>query len=260
MSMVVRTLLAAALAAPLALFAAPAAAAADKAACGNIELVGSGECHFEWSGGCKANCEPLNLTAACDGQCNATIQASCNASCSGTCQADCQVDPGSFSCSGHCAASCGASCEARCQGAGDKAACASYCQADCKHGCDVKCDAVAPTASCDAKCQGSCGGSCDAQANFDCSYACTATMKGGCEVACEQPNGALFCGGQYVHVEDFWGCIAYLESQLQLNISVTGNIGISCATAPTRRAPWDVGGATVAALGLGLVLARRRRS
>ena len=71
----------------LAIFAPAQALAADADACGNIELVAVGECHFEFSGGCKASCEPVSFVAACDGACNADLDASCTASCATDCRA-----------------------------------------------------------------------------------------------------------------------------------------------------------------------------
>jgi hypothetical protein len=70
------------------------AAAASLAACGNIHVEAEAECKVEFEGGCTAQCEPVNFTAACaadlkvgcDGPCNV----SASAECTGSCQADCE--------------------------------------------------------------------------------------------------------------------------------------------------------------------------
>src|SRR5262245_45970668 len=86
------------------LFAGTSSAATGAEACGNIELLAVGECHFEFSGGCQAKCEPLSFRAACDGECNVAIDASCTADCRASCDASCQADPGSFDCRAECTA------------------------------------------------------------------------------------------------------------------------------------------------------------
>ena len=265
--------------------------------CGNIDVEANAQCEVKASGGCTVDdCTPVScsatLYAECQGQCNATPP-SCDVSCQGSCEADCNVDPGSFDCSADCTGSCDASCSGDCSAkcASDansaecEAKCEGTCKATCQGDCDASCTGTPPEATCQAKCQGSCQGSCNAQAHLDCQLSCRAegeaSCTGGCEVACEQPEGALFCDGQYVdHGGNLDSCVAALKDKL--NIEVTGyatadasgqcsgstcegeasaKAGASCAMVPGSRGhgPWSI------ALGLGLVafgagMRRRRRN
>jgi len=227
--------------------------------CGNIELTAIGECHLEFSGGCKAKCTPVNFVASCDGECNADISVDCSASCEADCSASCTADPGSFDCSADCSASCDATAAAHCD-SGDND-CVAYAKASCEGDCSAQCEATPPSAECDAQCQASCSGSCEADANLDCEVQCSADLTGGCDVDCDAPEGALFCDGQYIEVTDLASCAQYLldNFSISLDISVTGDV--SCSVADP--------GATSAAGGLGvmfglmslggLAAARRRR-
>jgi MYXO-CTERM domain-containing protein len=235
-----------------------ATAAAGPEACGNIRLETIGECHFEFDGGCEAQCEPLSFVAACDGQCNASIDTSCDLDCNAACVAECEVDPGAFECSASCEADCAANLGAEC---GGDTECEAYLEAECSASCEAECNVVPASASCEAQCNGCCTGSCSVEANFDCSLDCSAEMQGGCAVDCRQPEGALFCDGQYVAVQDLPGCIEYLIDNLDVEIEAEAQASIttSCSyvAAPIERgAAW--GG--FAALVLGLGFARRRRS
>ena len=100
--------------------------------CGGIELTSITECHFEFEGGCKANCQPLNFTAACDGECNISLDAMCTADCQGSCEAECDVDPAMFSCEASCRTDCEATIDSQC---GSDQECRNYCEADCASQC-----------------------------------------------------------------------------------------------------------------------------
>jgi hypothetical protein len=266
-------LFAAVLAAPLLFIASTASAAADRAACGNIELVAAGECHLDVTGGCATRCTPLNFTAACEGQCNVTIDASCSASCSTACEAKCNVKPATFDCAASCELDCGASCMGSCSAQSNKADCSTYCQGRCKNDCSAQCKVVPPSADCKAQCKGSCSGSCQAQASADCNYKCSSMLTGGCQTDCTEPKGALFCDGQYIQATNLDDCVAYLESQFKLNIdyeasghcdNVNGCEGsasasVGCTAAPTGSAPFDVAAIAAMAVGVGFAASRRRR-
>lgn len=233
------------------------AQATDSDPCGGIELSAIGECHFEFDGGCEAKCEPLSFVAACDGQCDLSIEASCDASCSGQCVADCEADPGRFDCRASCTADCQANAEARC---GTDSECVAYFQAECSASCEAECDVVAPSASCEAQCQGCCTGSCDVDANFDCQLECTAELKGGCEVDCRQPEGALFCDGQYIAVQDLPACLAYLYENFEINLEAEASAEATLTCAVGSSPAFTDGSALYGMLaGLGLAFARRRR-
>jgi len=262
----------AALALPL-LTSTPAAADSISA-CGNIDVEANASCSVEVQGGCEARCQPINFTAACQGECTASFSASCTGSCDADCHASCDVNPGSFECQGSCEADCNAGCEGHCAAEADQATCQGQCQASCSGECSVSCEATPPSADCDAKCEASCEGSCTAEANMGCHIDCQAELSGGCQVECQSPEGALFCDGQYVdHGGNLQECINALNSFLDVEVSGSFDAGceggtcsaeaegsISCAIAdgpaPSDGLPW------FAAVALGIVasLCRRRRS
>ncbi|MBK8258175.1 MAG: hypothetical protein IPK82_36600 [Polyangiaceae bacterium] len=242
---------------PLAFLAGNASAAPTREACGNLELVAIGECHFEVEGGCKAKCEPLNLVAACDGQCNATVTTECTSSCNVDCQAQCEVDPAKFECKSSCVTDCNANIQTRCPA--DDQDCINYCEADCESNCDAQCSVVAAEADCVAQCEGCCGGSCETDANFDCSLDCSVDLQGGCEVACDKPEGALFCDGQYIDIQNIDDCIQYLNENYELTLEVKAEASASVSCAASN------GGSSTGALVLlgaaaSLAAARRRKN
>ena len=258
-------------AAPLLLIASTASAAPGKEACANLELVGSGKCALEVSGGCTAKCTPVSFDLACDGQCSVNAEVSCTAQCSVDCNAGCTVDPGTFDCTAECGASCTGDCEASCGGSSDRDHCRATCKGRCDTSCGAKCSGTPPSATCKAKCDASCSGSCDVKAQVDCHVSCEADLKGGCEAQCSEPKGALFCDGQYVDAANIDDCIAYLAT-ININVSATGSAectdgnctaegeaSIGCSTQPVGSAPLDVGAVATLAVGLGFVVSRRRR-
>lgn len=265
---------AALLAAPLLLAASAASAEPTAESCGNIELAATGgQCEFKVEGGCETQCQPLTVVAACDGKCGGTIDASCTASCTGDCEAECTVQPATFDCQGSCETDCSASCDGSCAAQSDKAGCSAYCKASCKNNCDVQCTAKGPSADCKGRCQARCDGSCSAKADFDCSYKCSVDYTGGCKTDCKEPKGALFCDGQYVHVNNIDDCVAYLRSKLnfQVDYDASGhcdadgcvgeaNASVGCSAAPGRSAPADIGAISALVVGLGFAVSRRRRA
>jgi MYXO-CTERM domain-containing protein len=274
MQRTISKLFAAALSTPLLFAASLASAAPTEAACGNIELAAASDCEFQFSGGCETRCEPINFVAACDGQCDVTVETTCTETCSSTCLQECKLNAGSFDCGASCELDCSGNCDARCAAETDKASCKAYCEGSCSNNCDAKCTAVAPNVTCETKCATSCQASCESQANVNCGYQCSTELTGGCKTDCQAPEGALFCDGQYVHVSNVDDCVAYLESEYQIDIqydaSATGqcdetgcygeaDASVSCAAAPVGSAPRDAGAIAAMALGLGFVVARRRR-
>jgi hypothetical protein len=254
-------------AAPLMLASSAALAAPGADACNNIELVATGQCDFEVSGGCTADCTPINFVAACDGKCTASADVTCTGGCEASCMEDCQVNPGSFDCTGSCTTSCEAGCTGRCSDSG----CLTDCKASCSNRCQVQCSATPPSATCDVQCKASCDASCQVQANVDCHVSCTADIQGGCTAACDTPRGALFCNGQYVDVPgNVDDCLAYLENlglTVTAECSVTAggsecSASIGCSAANTLGDGKNgLGAGAIAGLvmGLGLAVSRRRR-
>jgi hypothetical protein len=228
--------------------------------CGNLGALASGDCVYEVSGGCEADCTPINFVAACDGQCTAGVDVSCSGGCEMECQGGC--DPGHIDCVASCHTSCYAGCDSSCVGAG----CVTDCQADCDNRCKIGCDVTLP--SCDVSCKAACDASCTVQANVDCHYGCTTNIQGGCTTACQTPKGALFCNGQYVDLSsDATSCLNYLESQ---GISFSGSCNangcsgtLGCSAAPTLGVVDEklgVGAIAGLMMGLGLLISRRRRA
>lgn len=288
------SLLGAALAAALLLAPAPSQAQLD--ACGDIYVEADAMCEILVEGGCTAMCEPLSFQASCaadlyvecDGMCTATVDASCMASCDiGACEARCTADPGSFDCRAECTLTAEARCDAQCAGmaSGSEAhgQCIASCEATFAAECEASCEVTPPSAECMARCEASCEGSCTAEANVDCQvecqsggYAeCTAELMGGCTAQCTEPDGALFCDGQYVdHGGNLDACIEALRSALNIEVDAsargssmcTGGMcsaegeaeaSASCAVAWTR--PAGAGLAWLAALVPLCLLFRRRR-
>jgi MYXO-CTERM domain-containing protein len=103
---------------------------------------------------------------------------------------------------------------------------------------------------------------------------CRTNLQGGCETACTQPDGALFCDGQYMDVgSQIDQCVAALEAAFQIEVtgyangnaqcsggSCTANAeaGISCA-----QSRGDTSGSALGVLGalaaFGLALGRRKK-
>ena len=247
-------------------------------------------CEFVAEGGCEAMCTPLSVTAACAGQgtldcrgmCSGSAELSCQTDCQPSCEASCEVNPGSFDCSAacktDCSASCGGECSARCEADADQAGCEAKCEASCEATCSTECDAecevVPPEADCVAQCEGCCGGSCTAEANLNCQLdcqadlqlSCEAEMVGGCEARCSQPQGALFCNGEYVNYDSVEACLLALADELNIDVdasaSCEGNMceaeaSISCFSTIDSERPFS--GLLAMFLGMGLLAGVRRR-
>lgn len=260
-------------------FAANAAAGQGLAACGDIHVEAEAQCEVVAEGGCTAKCTPLACSAAlyvqCDGQCSLEASAECKGSCDFQgCVTKCEG--GEFDCSAECRGSCSASCQgdcsAKCEADANKSECTAQCEGSCKATCQGKCDARCNVElpDCETKCQASCEGSCEAKANLDCQMSCQsegyASCTGGCKVRCEEPNGAIFCDGQFVdHGGNMQECYDALSAWISANITVDASSeftsscsGGSCeasgkaeATASCAAAPRPYGHA---AAGLGLLL------
>lgn len=273
-----------------ALLLAPRLAQAGLEACNNIDVRANATCKVETSGGCVAQCEPTRfeaacagkLTAQCDGECTASADVDCKGSCQGSCVGQCQADPGSFDCTGSCRASCGADCDAQCSGqaSGNTASgsCKAKCEANCGAKCEAQCTGTPPEATCEGKCQASCDGSCRAKASAKCQIdcqaklegSCKAELEGGCKAKCQQPEGALFCDGQYVDTgNNLQECIDALKRtyNIQVQGSASGQCSgnqctgeaegsVSCAASP--RTPPVLPGLALFAM-VGVTIARKAR-
>jgi hypothetical protein len=251
-------------------------------ACGNIDLSGDETCTFETSGGCQAQCTPVNvdvscsaqLEASCSGGCTGSIDANCSATCVSSCTGGCSA--GNFSCSGSCEADCSGHCQSQCSSDAHQDECTASCKETCGAHCDASCSGQPPSCT-PVTCQAACQGSCQAQANFSCDitcqemgYAsCQSTVTGGCNAQCSQPQGALFCNGQYVNVDatQLQDCENQLQSLLNIQVSAaascsgstcTGQAAASCGQIAPGAMPMSEGFLAVG-LGAGIIGAVRRR-
>jgi MYXO-CTERM domain-containing protein len=246
---------------------------ADISACGDVEVEASAKCEVMIEGGCEAACEPVSFTAECQGQCNASVDATCKADCQATCQGGCDADPGNFDCEASCTGNCSGSCSGKCESDPDSSSCQGRCEATCEAECGASCEGTPPSATCDVQCESSCQGECKVEANIDCNLSCQAELQGGCEVQCQDPDGALFCDGQYVdHGGNLAECIAALNAYLEVEVdssasaacegnkcsaSAEGSVTCSMPAAPSQSSPtWLLVLAGLA----GLASTRRRRS
>lgn len=266
------------------LIAAGPAQAESLDACGDIFFEGGGsiECTVEVEGGCTAKCEPIafeaqcaaELTVGCNGGCNATADVGCTGTCQGSCEADCTE--GQFDCQATCEGNCTADCAGNCMGSANGGECNASCEATCQSECSANCNVTAP--DCTAQCQGCCQGECRAEANIDCQIDCQASgyvdckaeLQGGCEVACSEPEGAVFCNGQWVNTSNVESCVAAIEAAFNIEVSYSaecsGNTckaeaSASCAMSPESPAAPGFGSAALL-LGLasaGLTVSRRLR-
>lgn len=261
-------------------------------ACGNINLSAGAQCEFKTSGGCEAACTPVNFELACAGrgslecrgQCGLDATVECTTDCQGSCEAQCDVNPGAFDCAAacetDCSAGCSGDCAAKCSADANSAECEASCQTSCEASCSTECDAecevVPPSADCQAQCNGCCGGSCNAEVNFDCQVdcqadlqvACEADLQGGCEVQCSQPQGALFCDGQYVAFDNVTACLEALAAELNIEVSGSASCegnscmaegSISCGATVDPENSWAGLMALFMGLGLAGTMSRRRR-
>ena len=260
------------------------AQAAGLDSCGDIFVEADAMCTVYAGVECEAQCKPVNVTAACAaelqvscaGECNVSATAECTGSCSADCQAECDVKPAEFNCQASCQADCSADCSSRCAADSNSAECQASCKATCSGSCDASCSVTPAEANCQAKCDASCSGSCKAEANADCQIDCQASgfadcqveLEGGCKGHCSEPEGALFCDGNYVDAgNNLQECIAALQALFNIEVyadgsamcsgntcSAEGEVGCSCTSNGAGDLP-------LAVLGLGFVAVavRRRR-
>ncbi|MEO8800902.1 MAG: hypothetical protein ABI551_23625 [Polyangiaceae bacterium] len=263
--------------------------AADLSSCGDIFVDAGATCTVETSGGCEAQCTPVNVTASCsaklqatcEGSCNVDASADCTTSCQGTCEGSCNADPGSLDCQGNCEGTCSADCTSQCASDANQTQCQGECKANCKGSCSGKCEGTPPSATCQAKCQASCSGSCTAKVNASCNIdcqakgeaSCEANVTGGCKAQCQEPKGAIFCDGQYVDAKNVSDCADALKAFLNIQVSGSASSGCDggdcsaeaqgtvsaggCSTAPGE-SPLS-GGLLLGAFGLvGIAIARKK--
>ena len=264
---------------------AESAHAEDLSACGDFffDPAGDVECEILVEGGCEAACEPVafsvecaaDLYVECEGGCDFDIDVDCQVDCEAGCVTECEG--GNFDCRAYCEGGCYADCDARCEGDSDEVHCRSSCEAGCNVECGASCDVEFP--SCETECEASCEGSCTAEANAECQIdcqsdgylECEAELEGGCQVACEEPEGAIFCDGQWINTTDLESCADAIIASF--DVEITGYADASCegntctaeagCTSTCAAAPASpnasFGMIALGAATLGLAVARRRR-
>lgn len=268
------------------LFIAESVHAEDLSACGDFffDPGGDVECEVVVEGGCEAACEPVafsvecaaDLYVECQGGCEAELDVDCAVDCQGGCVTECEG--GQFDCRAHCEGGCFADCDARCEGDSDEVHCRSSCEASCNGECEASCEVELP--DCETQCEASCEGSCQAEANADCQIECQsggyvdceAELQGGCEVACEEPEGAIFCDGQWVNTTDLDSCVDAIQASFDVEVTGYGSAECSgntctaeagctadCAMAPERSPGTAFSLMALWTATLGLAVARRRR-
>jgi hypothetical protein len=192
--------------------------------CGVFDFTQHGlDCTVQVSAGCTASCTPLSLEVGCTGGCteqvppDSTCTTYCDSSCSSTC------DPNAIDCMAGCHGECDQSMTALCQQQTPGADCVTQARAQCDMHCKESCGGAAST--CPGQCHACCVGSCTSQINYKCDYDCFANLQGSCTLQCQQPSGAIFCGGQYVHASDVQACIDYLATQgITVDVSARGSV------------------------------------
>jgi len=195
--------------------------------CGKFDFSGGLSCKIEVSGGCKAQCSPINFEAACTGGCTAmTTTTNCTDNCGTTCVQMC--NPQLLDCFVGCHAECDQPTMDLCRTNHPTDDCTNTAKAQCDIHCKDSC--AVPPNNCQEHCTKCCRGSCDTQTNFECDFSCFARVQGGCDVQCTKPEGAIFCNGQYVYASDVQQCIAYLATrgiQVDVSASASGQCDLS---------------------------------
>jgi len=119
------------------------------AECGGIDFEQGLNCEVKTSGGCTAQCTPINVDLQCSadiypgmctGGCNASVDVNCNASCQANCSAECMANA-NLDCSADCNASCDADCSGECSGNSGFSGTQAQCEGTCKAGCSSHCQA-----------------------------------------------------------------------------------------------------------------------
>lgn len=262
-----RTFALSALALPLVLFASSAQAGN---ACGKFDFSSGVDCKIEVSGGCKAQCTPIQFEAGCTGSCEADVTQTCTGSCETTCIAQC--DPAHLDCVSGCHGECNQPCIDQCQVDHPGEDCVTQCKGSCDVHCTSACG-VTPS-DCLSHCKECCHGACSTQVNLDCDIGCFAKLEGGCTAQCDAPSGALFCNGQYIFASDIDGCIAELAAKgITVNVEARANVTcdlngcngdgsasspLGCSAAPGQSSPFTLGGIVLAVAAIGVSASRRR--
>jgi len=192
----------------------------------DISVSASASAQCEAKAGCdvdvSAECDPGELSFACEGK--------CTGGCTGTCSGSCTVE-----------AELAASCEGTCKGACDLSVEPGVCEGTCKGECSGTCTLENTDGECEGECDGDCTGSCelpsaggscsgeckgecviDASAGVECEGkcegSCDAECSGGCEGNFEPPS----CNAEAsANCEASADCQAQAEAQASASLECT---------------------------------------
>jgi hypothetical protein len=127
---------------------------------------------------------------------------------------------------------------------------------------------------CKASCEGQCEFEANAECNIDCHGTCVGELEGGCKGQCNTEDGGVFCDSQYVDrgnngeecINALTALVGEINGYANAEAECSGGectaeaeAGASCGSIG-QKAPLDVAAIATVAAGLGLIVARRRRS
>lgn len=218
--------------------------------CGNVAFSHGADCEMRTGSLCRSSCTPVQvqatcaaeLVAQCEQQCEVEGALDCSTDCHKYCDVNCTLGPVDFDCEGYCQKGCATSCRENCEGeiSGEEAVgqCQTSCRTSCSSECSDHCSSVVPEDRCDTQCEATCEGQCDARANMACQVLCQAEGFSACEVAtqqrcdesCDEPEGALFCNGQFIeHGDNLEHCVSALREELGIRVVALAETGSDCS-------------------------------
>ncbi len=158
---------------------------------------------------CDVEVDAGEVSASCEGSCEAEVSASGEVECDASATVVCEGTAPNFACEGTCTGSCeleaGATCEGTCQGECDgtctvtnaDGSCNGSCDGECKGSCELtagascegKCTGTCSYTPPDAKCEASASASCQADVEAEASVEC----KGSCDGTVTPPSASAEC-------------------------------------------------------------------
>jgi hypothetical protein len=234
--------------------------------------------------------------ASCESGCTTTATEDCQNTCTHSCVDSCTTQTTTEtgpSCMDLCLSDCEDDQDDWCGNSAHKGPCNRCEKHNCEKRCQDKCggDAEQPTkitsvTECMPTCTDACAASCTAKVNTQCQVDCQESMYTSCEqkmveqcnTQCMDKGGAIFCDGQFVNADNAQSCADELSAKLKIDIDIeaaandVGDTAEDAANSVSKKVDKacsvaNVGGSSsesalglvVAAFGLGLWRARRRR-
>jgi len=188
----------------------------------DISVSASASAQCEAKAGCdvdvNAECDPGQLSFACEGKCTGGCSGSCSgsctaevdAACSGTCKGSCDLSVSGGQCEGTCKGDCSGSCSLT-NSDGD-------CEGECSGTCTGSCKLPEAGGSCSGSCKGECKVEATASCEGKCEGSCDAECTGGCEGSFEPPS----CNAEAsANCEASADCQAQAEAQASASLKCT---------------------------------------